>query len=129
MEIAIWVVQVVLAFVFLMVGGMKLAMSRQALVQVLGTSRIAYIEDFSDVQVRLIGLAEVLGAVGLVLPSVTGILPILTPVAATGLAIIQIGAFFTHLRRGNEGQMIAANIVLLALLSLGAWGRFGPYSL
>jgi hypothetical protein len=71
----------------------------------------------------LIGLLEVLGATGLILPAVTGILPGLTPLAALGLALTMIGAMLTHLRR-KELPMIAVNFVLLALAAFVVYGRY-----
>jgi predicted PurR-regulated permease PerM len=73
--------------------------------------------------IRLISVAEILGALGLILPGVTGIAPILTPVAASGLAIIMIGAVITHARR-KERRSAAMNLVLLILAVAVAIGRF-----
>ncbi|HET7901849.1 MAG TPA: DoxX family protein, partial [Candidatus Nanopelagicales bacterium] len=75
----------------------------------------------------LIGVLEVLGAIGLILPGITGIAPFLVPLAATGLALLMIGAIVVHARRG-ERQPIGANIVLLLLAVFVAWGRFGAYA-
>jgi hypothetical protein len=63
----------------------------------------------------------------LILPAVTGIAPILVPLAATGLAITMVLAIVVHLRRG-EAKVIAPNLVLLALAVFVAWGRFGDYA-
>ena len=87
---------------------------------------MAWVDDFSPTSVRLIGTAEILGALGLVLPAVTGIAPILTPIAAVGLVVIMVGAAITHVRR-KEPAIVPANIVLLVLAVVVAWGRFGPY--
>ena len=119
MSIALWVVQSILALAFLFAGGSKLAQSKEALAQ----RGMAYVEDFSATQVKLIGAAEVLGALGLVLPWATGIAPILTPIAATGLALLMVGAMLTH-RRRNEPQPIVANAILFALAVVVAVGRF-----
>jgi hypothetical protein len=70
---------------------------------------------------------ELLGAIGLVLPAALGIVPILTPMAATGLALVMALAMNTHRRRREPGA-IAFTAVLLVLLAVVAWGRFGPYS-
>jgi hypothetical protein len=64
-----------------------------------------------------------LGAVGVVLPALTGILPWLTPIAATGLVLTMIGAALTHLRRGEYPNIIA-NMVLLTLAVVVVFGRF-----
>ncbi len=80
-------------------------------------------EDLSLTQTRLIGLAEVLGAVGLILPSLTRILPWLSALAALGLVIVMIGASVTNIRR-KEYSKIALTSVLLFLSLLVAVGRF-----
>jgi hypothetical protein len=84
---------------------------------------MAWVEDFSQGAVRLIGTLEVLGAVGLVLPALTGALPWLTPLAAAGLVLLMIGAALTHLRRTEYGN-IAVNAVLLILAAFVVYGRF-----
>ena len=84
---------------------------------------MAWVEDSSQPTVRLIGALEVLGAVGVVLPALTGILPWLTPLAALGLVLTMIGAALTHLRRKEHGG-IAVNAVLLILAAFVAYGRF-----
>ena len=66
---------------------------------------------------------EILGAIGLILPAVTGILPWLTPVAATGLALTMVGAMITHGRRG-EYSGIGVNLVLSVLALFVVYGRF-----
>ena len=84
-------------------------------------------EDFSPATVRFIGVAELLGALGLVVPAVTGVAAILTPLAAAGLAVVMLLAALTHLRRREPGA-IAFNTVLLVLAAIVAWGRFGPHA-
>jgi len=63
-----------------------------------------------------------------VLPGLTDIAPVLTPVAAVGLVALMVGAAITHARRG-ESTMIIVNVVLAALAAFVAWGRFGPWPL
>jgi uncharacterized membrane protein YphA (DoxX/SURF4 family) len=121
MNIALWVVAIVLALVFLAAGLSKLVQSKEKL-----APRMAWVEDFETGPIKTIGALEVLGAIGLVVPGVTGIAPILVPLAATGLALLMIGAIVVHARRG-EAQAIPVNVVLLLLAVLVAWGRFGPY--
>ena len=70
--------------------------------------------------VRTIGVLEVLGAIGLILPPLTGIAPALAVAAATGLVLIQIGGISLHLKRG-EVKVIGLNIVLLALAGVEIW--------
>jgi hypothetical protein len=71
----------------------------------------------------MIGILEVLGAVGLILPALTDILPILTPLVAVGLTLTMVGAAITHFRRG-EYPNITMNLVLMALALFIAYGRF-----
>jgi uncharacterized membrane protein YphA (DoxX/SURF4 family) len=123
MNIVIWVLQGLLAAAFAAAGLMKLTQPRTKLTQNMG-----WVEDFSDSGVKGIGGVELLAAIGLILPAATKILPVLTPLAATGLVLVMIGAIVTHVRR-NENQMIAPAAVLLILAAVVAWARFGPYSL
>ena len=118
MGVALWVIQVLLGLAFLAAGGMKLSQPKEKLAENMG-----WVEDFSQPAVRLIGALEVLGAIGLVLPALTGILPWLTPLAALGLVLTMIGAALTHLRRKEYGN-IAVNVVLLVLAAFVAYGRF-----
>ncbi|MGD2102619.1 MAG: DoxX family protein [Acidimicrobiia bacterium] len=123
MSTVLWIAQGVLAAVFLLAGSMKLIRSRDEL-----AGQMGWVEDVGEDTPRLVGILEVLAAIGLILPAVTGIAVVLTPIAALGLALVQIGAIRIHLRR-KEGQMIVVNSVLIALSLLVAGGRFGPYPL
>lgn len=106
MIVALWIVTGLLAILFVVAGAMKAVRSRAAL-----QPQMAYVEDFSDGQVKTIGILEVLGGIGLVLPMALGILPWLTPLAAFALFITMVAAFFVHLRRG-EGRQTAPVWVL-----------------
>ena len=119
MNIALWVVQILLALAFGMAGIMKVT---QPIVR-LETRMGGWVKDVGPRGVRLIGTLEILGAIGLILPAVTGILPWLTPVAAVGLAMIMIGAMITHGRR-SEYSTIGVNVVLLLLALFVVYGRF-----
>ena len=118
MDIIIWVVQVLLALAFAMPGIMKLTQPAEKL-----AANMGWVKDFSPQTVKIIGLLELLAAIGLILPAVTGILSWLTPLAALGLAALMIGAILTHQRR-KEQQMIIANAVLLLLALFVVYGRF-----
>ncbi|MEV0238160.1 DoxX family protein [Nonomuraea spiralis] len=122
MNVFLWILQAVLAAAFGLVGVMKSIRPKEKL-----RPAMPWVEDFTATQVRLIGVVELLGAVGLILPAVTDIAPTLTPLAATGLAITMLGAAATHARR-KESSGIAVNVALLALSVVIAWGRFGPYA-
>lgn len=123
MNTALWIAQIVLAVAFVGAGVLKLVQPKEKL-----QASLPWAEDFSQGTIRLIGVAEILGALGLVLPAVTGIAPVLTPLAAVGLAVTMVLAGAVHARRG-EYPMVAVNAVLLAIAVVVAWGRFGPYSL
>ena len=116
---AIWIAQVLLALLFLAAGFMKLTQPREKLSQQMG-----WVNDFSPSTVKAIGALEVLGALGLVLPALTGILPLLTPLAAVGLVLTMIGAIATHVRRNEVMPIVIVNVVLLLLAAFVAYGRF-----
>lgn len=118
MNIALWIVQILLALIFLMAGAMKLMVPKEK-----AAERMPFVEDTSQGTLRIIGVLEVLGALGVVLPALTGILPWLTPLAAVGLALTMIGAMIVHSRRGEYPNLVG-NIVLLALAIFVAYGRF-----
>ena len=123
MDVVLWIVAGVLAAAFLASGLMKLAQPKKKIV----ASGMGWAEDFSDGAVKGIGALEVLGALGLILPAVFDVATVLVPIAATGLALIMLGAAVTHARR-KESQMVVVNVVLLLLATFVAWGRFGPYA-
>lgn len=105
-------------------GMMKLTKSKEALEV---DPRQGWARDFSASAIKLIGLVEVLGAIGLVLPALTGVAVFLVPLAAAGLALMMVGAIVVHLRRG-ERQAVVVPVVLLVLALFIVWGRFGPYA-
>ena len=123
MNLALSIIAIVLAAVFAGSGLMKQFVPKDKLV----TSGQGWAQDFSPTSIRLIGLAEILGAIGLVLPAAVHVAPILVPLAAVGLALVMAGAAAVHARR-KEAPMVAMNAVLLVLAVFVAWGRFGPYS-
>ncbi|WP_433790970.1 DoxX family protein [Actinoplanes sp. CA-252034] len=123
MNIVLWVIAGLLAAAFLGAGVMKLSQSKEKL----AASGMAWTEDFSAGAVKAIGAAELLGAIGLILPAVLDVLPVLVPLAATGLALTMIGAIVVHVRR-NEIPAIAPSALLFVLSAIVAWGRFGPYA-
>lgn len=118
MNIALWIVQGLLALAFGMAGAMKLTQPKAKLV-----ASLPWVEDFSQSAVRAIGAVELLGALGLILPWATGILPWLTPLAALGLVMTMVGAMLTHMRRGEQ-KVLPINLVLLALALFVAYGRW-----
>ncbi|SEP41947.1 DoxX family protein [Amycolatopsis saalfeldensis] len=120
MNIALWIGQGLLALVYLAAGGLKVARSRERLI---ATGRLDWMKDTSDAGVKAVGLVELLGALGVILPWLTGIAAVLTPIAAVGLGVVQICALRVHLAR-NERQPLPANVFLLLLAAFVAVGRF-----
>jgi hypothetical protein len=133
-NMVLWVVQILLAAIFGGIGVVKLIQPKEKLHETMGWTKAA-----TPIQVKVIGALELLAGIGLVLPALTGIATVLTPLAATGLVIIMIGGIVVHLhgvrtatapeQRTVEIQGIVTCVVLLVLAALVAWGRFGPYSL
>ncbi len=123
MNIVLWIIAVVLAVAFAGAGLMKLAQPKEKL----AASGMGWTEQFSPGAIKAIGALEVLAAIGLILPALLDIVPVLVPLAALGLVVTMIGAAVTHARR-KENPMIGANLVLLILAAVVAWGRFGPYA-
>ena len=121
MNIALWVVQVLLALMYGMAGAMKTFQTVKA------KEQFPWARNRSDEFVRFVGISELLGALGLILPSITGILPWLTVLAAMGLTLIQLLAIFTEHLPKKEFNVIPVNIVMLALsifVILGRWALF-----
>jgi uncharacterized membrane protein YphA (DoxX/SURF4 family) len=126
MNIALWIVAGLLAVVYLLSGGGKLIMPKEKIAALTPSAR--WVEDFSAGSVKAIGALEVLGAVGLILPALLDIAPVLVPLAALGLALIMTGAVITRIRR-HEPKPMVADLIYLALALFVAWGRFfGPES-
>ena len=123
MNLALWIIAIVLAVVFAASGLVKQFVPKDKL----AASGQGWAQDYSQSSIRLIGLAEILGAIGVVLPAAVHIAPILVPLAAVGLALVMAGAAAVHARR-KEAPNVAVNAVLLVLAVVVAWGRFGPYS-
>jgi uncharacterized membrane protein YphA (DoxX/SURF4 family) len=122
MNLVLWILQGLLAAMFLMAGIMKSTQPREKLIKQFG-----WVNDVSTPLVRFIGIAELAGALGLILPAATGIATVLTPIAAACLALVMVLAMVLHFRR-KEPQAIAFNALLLIVAVIIAWGRVGPYA-
>jgi uncharacterized membrane protein YphA (DoxX/SURF4 family) len=120
LSIGLWIAQGLLAFAFTGSGLMKLTTPHEAL-----AAQMRWAADAPAFLPMLIGAAEVAGALGLVLPSVTRIQPRLTPIAAGCLVLVMVLAALTHLAYG-EMFMLVPNAVLGGLAAFVAWGRLGP---
>jgi hypothetical protein len=121
-NITLWIVAGLLAVAFLLSGGFKIIQRRAKVID----HGFRWAEDFSPLQVKLIGVAEILGAVGLIAPAALGILVLLTPLAAVGLTLLMIGGVIVHIRR-REQSNLAKPIILGALAAALAILRSGPY--
>lgn len=122
MNVVLWVLASLLAVVFLAAGGSKIVGKREQMIE-----KTPYVADLPQNAVRGIGVVEVLGALGLILPALTGLPDPLVPWAATGLTVVMLGAVVVHLRRGDGVPAAAPGVVLAILSAFVAWGRFGPY--
>jgi uncharacterized membrane protein YphA (DoxX/SURF4 family) len=118
MKYALWIAQILLAVAFLFAGFTKLVTPIDQLVQ-----SMAWAGDIPLWLVRFAALAELAGALGLILPAVSRIQPQLTPLAGVGLALIMLFAAIFHLSRAEFG-LIVPNLVLLALAAFVAYGRW-----
>lgn len=122
MNIALWIVQVLLAAMYAMSGMVKTFQTAKA------REQFPWAKNRSDEFVRFVGISELLGALGLILPLVTGILPWLTVLAAIGLTLIQLLAIFTEHLPKKEFNVIPINIVLVALSGFVIIGRWTLFS-
>lgn len=120
MNTALWVVQAFVALGFLAAGGFKLATPKDKLAE-----KMPWVKSASALQVKLVGAVEVLGAIGVVVPWATGILPVLTPVAAACLAVVMVGAVVTHVKLKDPPAASAPAVVNLVLSLVVAAGRSG----
>jgi uncharacterized membrane protein YphA (DoxX/SURF4 family) len=119
MNLTLWIFQVVLAVVFAVSGLAKSTMSRERLLAT-GQTGIAL---FPMPVVRLTAVCELFAVAGLVLPWMTGIAPVFTPLAALGLCVVMVGAASSHARL-REPRAVAANVALFGLALTVAIGRF-----
>ncbi len=124
MNTALWIVAGLLAVIYLASGVRKLIVPRAKLATAVGGG---WADDFSDGSVKAMGVAEILAAVGLILPAAFDIAPVLVPLAALGLVLYMAGAMITRIRR-HEFKIMAGDFVFLAVAAFVAWGRFGPES-
>lgn len=123
MNIAIWIITGLLALAFIGAGLMKVAQPRATL----AANGMAWTNDYSDAGVKLVGLAELLGGIGLILPALTGIAPVLVPIAAAALTVIMVGAVVWHVRANDtKGALPSAVLGILSLIV--AVTRFGPWA-
>jgi hypothetical protein len=125
MNVALWIAAGLLAVV-LLVSTSKAFLPREK-IAAKGGAAAEWVLDFSPGALRAIAALEFLAAVGLILPAVLDIAPVMVPLAATGVALLFIGAATMRRRRGERGTIVP-DLIYLALAIFVAWGRFGPES-
>ena len=114
MNVAYWIVAGLLALFYLYAGGVKVIQSRERL-----QPMMAWVDSTPMPAVRAIGVVEVLGAIGLVLPPLTGVASWLALAAAVGFVVLQLAATGVHLRRGD--RQIALNLTLVLVAAATTW--------
>jgi uncharacterized membrane protein YphA (DoxX/SURF4 family) len=115
----LWSAQIIIAAMLLVAGVPKLARSREQLLQ-----SMAWIEDYPDSTVTLIGVVEIVGGLGLVLPGLLNTLEWLTPIAAIGVALLMAGATVINLQRGDRREGLITFVVLLVAVAIAAGRLF-----
>lgn len=118
MNIFLWVLQGLLAAVFIVPGTIKTFISKDGLVE-----KKAITADESAVPYRFIGIMEILGVIGIILPWLLSIYPILTPLAAAGFAIVMVGAFVVHFSK-KDYKILPALVIIFFIAVIVAWQRF-----
>ena len=124
MNTTLWIVASILSLLTLASGLAKLARTRPKLID----GGFTWAEDFSDVAVKNIGVLEVLGGLGLVLPGLFDTATVMVPVAGTGVEVFMLAASATHIRRGETKESMTP-LLLAAVAVFVAVMRFGTYSL
>jgi uncharacterized membrane protein YphA (DoxX/SURF4 family) len=121
----LWIIQILLALLFLFAGGTKLVLPIEVLKSMGSPNQV----QLPGLLLRFIGVCEVLGALGLILPSLLRIRPGLTPLAAAGLVIIMIGATVLTMIGDGVGAAVVplVTVLLAAFVAYGRW-RLAPLS-
>jgi hypothetical protein len=114
-EIAYWILAGLLAAFYLFAGGRKVSQGKEQLAPMMG-----WVDTIPMSVVRLIGVLEILGAVGLILPPLTGVAPVLALLSAAGFLVLQVLATGLHLSRG-EVKVTPLNVVLIVLAAVTIW--------
>jgi len=119
MTVALWIAQAFAALVFLLTGALKVATPKAKLAQ-----KMHWAATWPPHRIKMLGLAEIAGALGLVLPAALHIAPVLTPIAALCLAVLMLGAVQTH-RRLHESFLPALVLVVVCVAIAAGRFRFG----
>lgn len=122
MNIALWIAQILLAAMYGMAGGMKTFRTAKT------KEQFPWATNRSEGFVRFVGISELLGALGLIFPIITGLMPWLTVLAAVGLTLIQLLAIFTEHLPKKEYNVIPINVLLMAISAFIVFGRWALFS-
>jgi len=122
LNIALWIAQIFLAAMYGMAGGMKTFRTAKT------KEQFPWAKNRSEGFVRFVGISELLGALGLILPIITGLMPWLTILAAAGLILIQLLAIFTEHLPKKEYNVIPINVLLIAISAFIVFGRWALFS-
>lgn len=123
MNLALWIAAGLLAVVALVGGISKAFIPKEKLAKAAGGGWAA---DASVGFVKTLGVLELLAAVGLILPAVVGIAPIMVPVTAVCWIPLMAGAITTHVRYRDGAKFVVLTSIYLVIAAFIAWGRFGP---
>ncbi|WP_406081289.1 DoxX family protein [Micromonospora sp. NBC_00858] len=125
MNLALWIAAGLLALVALGSGITKTFVPKKKLAGIPGA---AWYQDASVGFFKTLGVLELLAAVGLILPAVVDIAPVMVPVTAVCWVLLMVGAVITHVRYHDGAKVVVVVSIYLALAAFIAWGRFGPES-
>lgn len=128
MDLTLWIATGLLALVALTSGISKTVVSLDRLAAVNDGRGGAWVADARPGFVRTLGVLEILAAVGLVLPPLVGIAPVVVPVTAVCWVVLMVGAIITHVRYRDGARFVALTAVYLVMAAFIAWGRSGPGS-
>jgi uncharacterized membrane protein len=119
MNIALWIVAGLFGVAYVAGGTVKLTMDHEKY-----AAKLGWPADFTPGNVRFMGVLEVLGGIGLVLPALVDVVPVLVPIAASCMALYMAGAITERVRRGEYKEMLG-DLLFVAAMVFIAWGRFG----
>lgn len=122
MDATLWTITIIAALAYTAGGASLLLMSRQRYRSLAASQQ--WVDEFGDGHLKVIAMIKLTGAAGLVLPVALGIAPVLTPIAACGLALFMAGATTTRFRR-SEWPAMFGDILFLGMFVFLAWGWFG----
>ncbi|MFF3217159.1 DoxX family protein [Streptomyces sp. NPDC002886] len=121
MNIALWIVTVLLAVAYLLGGAFKVFTPKEKIAASGASAK--WVEDFIPGSVKAIGAVEMLAATALILPAALNTAPVLVPLAALGLVLLMLGATLTRYRR-HEPTYMAVDLAYVLLATFVTWGRF-----